>query len=117
MYHSISNEEEKDVHPYYCINTKPAIFAEQMKYLSDNGFVVAGLDTVLDRIHSQNVCPEKFAVLTFDDGYMDFYTEAQDILRRFGFTATVYLPSSFIHDKTSVKFKGKDCLTRIKSGS
>ena len=82
-----------------------------MKYLSDNGFVVAGLDTVLDRIHSQNVCPEKFAVLTFDDGYMDFYTDAQDILRRFGFTATVYLPSSFIHDKTSVKFKGKDCLT------
>ena len=111
MYHSISNEEEKDVHPYYGINTKPAIFAEQMRYLFDSGCVVAGLDTALDRIHSRSGDPDKLVVLTFDDGYLDFYTDALDILRRFEFTATVYLPSSFIHDKTSVKFKGKDCLT------
>jgi peptidoglycan/xylan/chitin deacetylase (PgdA/CDA1 family) len=50
-------------------------------------------------------------VLTFDDGYLDFYTEASDILRRFEFAATIYLPSSFVHDHTSIKFKGKDCLT------
>ena len=111
MYHSISNEEERDVHPYYGINTKPDIFAEQMKYLFDSGCVVTGLDTALERIHSQNGCPDKFVVLTFDDGYLDFYTDAQDILGRFGFTATVYLPSSFIQDKMSMKFKGKDCLT------
>jgi peptidoglycan/xylan/chitin deacetylase (PgdA/CDA1 family) len=111
MYHSISNEEEKGVYPYYGINTKPHIFAEQMKYLSDSDCVVTGLDTALERIHSQNGCPDKFVVLTFDDGYLDFFTDAQDILRRFGFTATVYLPSSFIQDKMSVKFKGKDCLT------
>lgn len=111
MYHSISDEEEKDVHPYYGINTSPVIFEEQMKYLAQRGCVVTGLDRALDILHSRERCPEQFVVLTFDDGYMDFYTGAQDILRRFGYTATVYLPSSFIRDHTSAKFKGKDCLT------
>ncbi len=111
MYHSISSEKENVSHPYYGINTSPAVFAEQMRYLSDSGCVVVGLDTALDRIYSQNGSPDKLVVLTFDDGYMDFYTGALEILSRLGFTATVYLPSSYIHDKTSVKFKGKDCLT------
>jgi peptidoglycan/xylan/chitin deacetylase (PgdA/CDA1 family) len=111
MYHSISNEVEMVAHPYYGINTRPAIFAEQMKYLSDRGYVATGLDAALDRIHSQNGVAEKLVVLTFDDGYMDVYTQALEILHRFGFTATVYLPSSLIHDRTSARFNGKDCLT------
>ncbi len=111
MYHSISDEAEKVAHPYFGINTSPAVFAEQMKYLSDRGYVVTGLDVALGRIHSQQDSAEKLVVLTFDDGYLDFYTKALDILRRFGFTATVYLPSSFIHDGVSARFNGKDCLT------
>lgn len=40
--------------------------------------------------------PDKCVVLTFDDGYMDFYSEAYPVLEKFGFTATVFLPTSYI---------------------
>ncbi len=45
--------------------------------------------------------PEKprYVVLTFDDGYLDFYTEAFPILQQYGFHATVFLPTIFIDGK------------------
>ncbi len=40
-------------------------------------------------------------VLTFDDGFHDFYTEALPILVEEGFSATVYLPTEFIGESGS----------------
>ena len=42
------------------------------------------------------LCPDKLAVLTFDDGYDDFYTHAFPILKKYNYTATAFLPTSFI---------------------
>ena len=38
-------------------------------------------------------------VLTFDDGFRNFYTEAFPVLQQHGFTATVFLPTAFIGDR------------------
>lgn len=43
--------------------------------------------------------PTRCVVLTFDDGYLDFYTQAFPVLRRYGFTATVFLPTAYIDGK------------------
>jgi len=37
-------------------------------------------------------------VITFDDGYADFYTEALPILERFGFAATVFVTTGWLAD-------------------
>ena len=49
-------------------------------------------------------------VLTFDDGYQDFYTDAFPLIRQCGFTATVFLATDRIRD-TSVRVEGADYLT------
>lgn len=52
--------------------------------------------------------PIKPVVLTFDDGYRDFYTHAFPILKKYGFTATVFLPTAYIdnaNDKPGLKGK------------
>jgi peptidoglycan/xylan/chitin deacetylase (PgdA/CDA1 family) len=139
MYHSICDETERG-HPYYWINTSIARFAEQMKYLYNNGYIVISLSeavTLISKCKSetairkrqaqksnlQAVLPsdhpiaestnhnhDKYVVLTFDDGYRDFYTEAFPLLKRHNCTGTVFLPTAFI-DGQKRGLLGKEHLT------
>jgi len=110
MYHSISDEPEKG-HPYFWINTSPKRFAEHMKFLHENNYTVISLEEAVGIItrnsqpptqsHSLITCNSQLEtrnpiVLTFDDGYRDFYTHAFPVLNQFGFTATVFLPTDYI---------------------
>ena len=65
----------------------PDVFAEQLAYLRDAGFnpVTAGaLSAIL--ANGASDLPERPVVLTFDDGYGDFYTRAMPLLQQHGFT-------------------------------
>jgi peptidoglycan/xylan/chitin deacetylase (PgdA/CDA1 family) len=104
MYHSISDEPEPGVRSYYRISTSPARFREQMQWLKDNGYRGVSLSEGLkskSKIENRKSKIEK-AVLTFDDGFRDFHTSAWPILREFGFSATMYLPTAFIGSKSEI---------------
>jgi peptidoglycan/xylan/chitin deacetylase (PgdA/CDA1 family) len=100
MYHSISREEEHGSHPYYRVVTTPEVFSQHMALLADRGYQVIGLDEAIMLLRQgkdvNQRMPTKPVVLTFDDGFLDFYTNAFPILKHHGFTATVFLPTSFI---------------------
>lgn len=106
MYHSVSREEESGVLPYYRLNTSPERFREQMDCLRRGGFSVIRLQDI-ERVREAGM-PEtrRLAVLTFDDGYRDFYASAFPILGRYGFPATVFLSTGYIGNR----FKGKECM-------
>ena len=125
MYHSICDEPEKG-HPYFWINTSSKRFAEQMKFLHDNNYTVISLSEAVsligqkrnnnpigNQLVTRNPKPEtvKFVVLTFDDGYRDFYTTASSTLNRYGFRATVFLPTGFINNSKRPGLKGKEHLS------
>jgi peptidoglycan/xylan/chitin deacetylase (PgdA/CDA1 family) len=110
MYHSISDEDESGVHPYYQTTTSPAAFAAQMEYLYLHGFKACSPTQAVESLQSSATPKGKQVVITFDDGYGDFYREAFPVLNRFRFSATVYLPTAYIGDGPT-KFKGRDCLT------
>jgi peptidoglycan/xylan/chitin deacetylase (PgdA/CDA1 family) len=108
MYHSISDDDESNVHPYYRTKTSPAKFAAQVKFLRENGYKTCSLAAALQ--HVQLAAQAKLVVITFDDGYRNFYHHAFPVLNQYGFGATVFLPTAYIGENP-VSFKGTDCLT------
>jgi peptidoglycan/xylan/chitin deacetylase (PgdA/CDA1 family) len=68
-----------------------------MRYLRDNHYKALDLEeagAVLEAGESS----QHLVVLTFDDGYRDFYTEAYPILEECGLRATVFVVSGFTGD-------------------
>jgi peptidoglycan/xylan/chitin deacetylase (PgdA/CDA1 family) len=110
MYHSISDEPEPGVSPYYQTGTSPAVFRKQIGYLAEQGYRALDLETVVALIRERKPVPDKSIAITFDDGFRNFHTEAFPVLRQHGFTASVFLPTSFIHEQRRT-FKTKECLT------
>jgi peptidoglycan/xylan/chitin deacetylase (PgdA/CDA1 family) len=110
MYHSIAEEDESKMHAYYRTATSPKAFAAQMEYLHLNGYQSCSPAQAFACLQSDIGRTIKRVVITFDDGYRDFYREAFPVLSRFGLAATVFLPTAFIGESTR-QFKGRDCLT------
>jgi|SRR5208283_5169691 len=110
MYHSISGEDESGSHAYFRTCTAPSVFAAQMAYLHSHGYSTCHLTQALDYLRSETLPAIQPVVITFDDGYTDFHRHAFPVLNRYGFSATVFLPTAYIGE-SPLKFKGRDCLT------
>ena len=119
MYHSISDDPEPGVAPYYRVNTSPSVFRQHIQFLADHGYHTIGLDELLKLLRASGGAPpgnleirkaesplapapsvarRPPVLLTFDDGFRNFFTEAFPALQEHGFTATVFLPTGFIGD-------------------
>jgi peptidoglycan/xylan/chitin deacetylase (PgdA/CDA1 family) len=110
MYHSISDDAESDTSPYYKTSTSPSLFAQQIRWLSDEGFRSVGLEEGIELTRRGGLEQKKIVVITFDDGFRDFSEAAFPVLKAHGYTATMFLPTAFIgQDRRS--FKNKECLT------
>ena len=110
MYHSIAEKDESRVHAYYRTTTSPLAFAAQMEYLYRNGYQSSSLAEAIALLKGDIRSVAKRVVITFDDGYRNFYQTAFPVLNRFGLTATVFLPTAYIGE-TTLKFNGQDCMT------
>src|SRR5579864_593117 len=71
MYHSVSENLFGKSHPYYHINTSPAVFSEQMRWLRKEGFHTLSLPEAWEKIDSGQDL-SRAVVITFDHGYRDF---------------------------------------------
>jgi peptidoglycan/xylan/chitin deacetylase (PgdA/CDA1 family) len=64
-----------------------------MQYLANHGYHVISLHAAVVAIKNHSSLPSRPVVLTFDDGYADFFTEAVPVLQSHGFTATSFVIS------------------------
>jgi len=110
MYHSVSESSPNGAHPYFETTTSPRVFAAQMKFLRENSYRALKLNEAATYVESGEPLFEPSVVLTFDDGFQDFATNAFPILQKYGFTATVFLPTGYIADDRR-EFNKRDCLS------
>jgi peptidoglycan/xylan/chitin deacetylase (PgdA/CDA1 family) len=86
-------EKQKKNGDIYCID--PERFEEHMQFLKDNGYTVIPMKKYLDYLDGKTSIPDRAVVLTIDDGYKSAYEYAYPILKKFGYTATLYLYEVF----------------------
>jgi peptidoglycan/xylan/chitin deacetylase (PgdA/CDA1 family) len=82
----------------YTLSVAPNEFRTQMQYLKDQRFTTLTMRQVDDILMGKKPPPSKPVALTFDDGYVDFYTAAAPVLREFGLTATEFVPTQLAGD-------------------
>jgi peptidoglycan/xylan/chitin deacetylase (PgdA/CDA1 family) len=109
MYHSINEDAEVGVSPYYRTTTSPQQFSLQMQWLTELGYIGVSLEEALTR-KDESASGLRLAAITFDDGFRDFHTSAWPIMKKHKFTATMYLPTAFISDPRK-SWSGRECLT------
>lgn len=96
MYHYIGNNPNPKDTARNTLSVAPDKFEAQMDYLFKNGYTPITLDTLYGIFNKQTTAPAKPVVLTFDDAYIDFYTTAFPILRRFNFHAVSFVPTGLV---------------------
>lgn len=80
-------------------------FEEQMAYLAGNGYQVLPLSQMQYILDGSSSIPEKAVVLTFDDGYRSVYDIAFPILKKYGFTATLFVYTDFIGGSAAMSWQ------------
>lgn len=91
MYHSIADDTDD---PY---SVSVNAFREQMSWLAERGFEVVPLSFLLQSIQARKHRKlRKKVVITFDDGYKDFLTNALPILLDCKASATVFLVTDML---------------------
>ena len=92
-YHSITDTPDPRAEVY---SVPPAEFSAQLDYLQENGYTTITLNDYMKARRFGDPLPEKPIVLTFDDGYIDNYTEMLPILEAHKMTAVIYVITNFL---------------------
>jgi peptidoglycan/xylan/chitin deacetylase (PgdA/CDA1 family) len=71
-------------------------FETQMAYLAKRGYTSITPDQLVEYLEKGTSLPEKPVLITFDDGYQDNFTNAYPIMKKYGFTGTIFLITDYI---------------------
>ncbi len=86
LYHSINS---LNIGIKY-LSVAPSDFDQQMRYLVENGYTPVYFNEDTSKI-------AKPIIITFDDGYLDNYTNAYPILEKYQIKATVFIITKYIN--------------------
>jgi peptidoglycan/xylan/chitin deacetylase (PgdA/CDA1 family) len=93
MYHNVSSRAENGVRSYYKMVTSPLRFEQQMQWLAEANAEVVDINKWNTPLSDGNALR---VIITFDDGFADFMTDAFPVLCTYGYPATMFLPTDFI---------------------
>lgn len=98
-YHKFSSKK-KDA-----LTVRQADFQAQMAFLKENSYHVVSLDRFYDFLDHKASLPPRSVVITIDDSWRTTYTIAYPILKKFGYTATLFInPDSVTNSKKTMSW-------------
>ncbi len=78
-------------------------FEKHLQYLHDNGYRMVSVKE-MGEAFAEGKSTTKMVVLTFDDGYLDNYTNVLPLLKKYGATATFFIVHSKIGHYRYMKY-------------
>ncbi|HEY7910121.1 MAG TPA: polysaccharide deacetylase family protein, partial [Thermomicrobiales bacterium] len=96
MYHYIRINPVASDRLGYNLSVTPADFAAQMQWLVTNGYHTVFPSELNAALTKGGSLPTKPIVLTFDDGYRDFYDQAWPVLKQYGLKASSAVITNFV---------------------
>ena len=90
MYHKIAEEQRSE---WWVV---PDLFEQQMLALERYGYTAVTFDDFLNYRRGTSTPPSKPVILTFDDGFQNFLTDAHPLLDAHNFESVSFLPTDYI---------------------
>jgi peptidoglycan/xylan/chitin deacetylase (PgdA/CDA1 family) len=96
MYHSLAKagHQPSDMYARFVVTTEA--FEAQLALLKDKGYTSSTVTQYLNN----PTASDKTVILTFDDALADFEL-AVPLLKKYGFTATLFVPTAFVGGRSS----------------
>jgi len=111
-YHQFSSKKSSNK-----ISVSEETFNRQMAYLKENGYNVITLAQFYDFIDYRRRPPPKSVLITIDDGWKTTKTIAYPILKKYGFTAALFVYTDLIKSRpSSVTLSWDDLREMVSSG-
>lgn len=96
LYHSISLTPPPVIAPF---TVTPTEFERQLELVAAGGFTVLTVSAFADALRGHAALPPRPLVITFDDGFADFYDTALPALREHAFDSTLYVPTGLLRGR------------------
>lgn len=97
LYHRVGQERDE-------LTVLPKRLRRDLEYLSQGGYTALSLDQIKQHIEDlqenrKASFPKKPVVITFDDGYLDNYTNAFPLLQEYAMKASFYIITGMVGQK------------------
>jgi hypothetical protein len=101
MFHSVTNDSSWMPWPYLCVSVKD--FTGMLGLLKKKGYRTVSLTEVKNHMSGTSLLSGKVVCLTFDDGYLDNWVTASPMMRKFGFSGTLFMATDFIDPSITIR--------------
>ncbi|MBI4100259.1 polysaccharide deacetylase family protein [Candidatus Microgenomates bacterium] len=99
LYHHVEPMETASKEGHTNLNVDSEIFDGQLSYLLSAGYQTISAEQLVDALINHKELPSKSVLLTFDDGYEDFYTYIYPLLQKYHLVANIMIPTGLMENK------------------
>lgn len=95
-YHRVNPTNER-------LSVPPEVFEDQLKALSSKGYKTITVAELIGFLSGKPLPSKKLILLSFDDGFLDFYVHAFPLLQKYKMRAVVFLVTDWINPDHSAQ--------------